>query len=269
MGASGAEQALIEARGIAVRYGARLVLDHVDISLRPREIVTVIGLNGAGKSTLVRALLGLIAVDAGTITRRPGLSIGYAPQYLDVDPTLPLTVERFLALDTRHRGGDIATELDVVGATHLAAEQMATLSGGETHRVLLARALLGRPDLLVLDEPMSGVDVSGQAELYAMLRGVRDRRGCGVLLVSHDLHLVMAATDTVICLNHHICCTGHAEAVIKDPAFAELFGERYSDSLAVYHHHHDHAHDAEGHVVPINTIAGDTAAGDTTTGETP
>lgn len=253
MGASGAEQVLIEASGIVVRYGTRLVLDHVDLTLRAGEIVTLIGLNGAGKSTLVRALLGLTATDDGTITRRSGLNIGYAPQHLDIDPTLPLTVARFLTLDKRHGADAIAAGLEEVGAAHLQGAQMATLSGGETHRVLLARALLGRPNLLMLDEPMSGVDVSGQAELYAMLRGVRDRTGCGVLMVSHDLHLVMAATDTVICLNHHICCTGHAEAVIKDPAFAELFGERYSDSLAVYHHHHDHAHDSEGHVVPMDT----------------
>ena len=160
-----------------------------------------------------------------------------------------------LGCDIRVCGEEAALELDSRVMDDLTVER--------------ARALLGRPDLMVLDEPMSGVDVNGQAELYAKLRDVRDRTGCGVLLVSHDLHLVMAATDTVICLNHHICCTGHAEAVIKDPAFAELFGERYSDSLAVYHHHHDHAHDAEGHVVPIDTIAGDTAASDTAAGEAP
>jgi zinc transport system ATP-binding protein len=247
----GAEQPLIEARGVSMRYGERVVLDAVDLALAAGEIVTLIGLNGAGKSTLVRVLLGLIKADAGVITRRSGLRIGYAPQHLTVDPTLPLTVERFLLLAGRNGRDAIETGLEEVGAAHLRGSQMATLSGGETHRVLLARALMGKPDLLVLDEPMSGVDVSGQAELYEMLRGVRDRRGCGVLLVSHDLHLVMAATDTVICLNHHVCCTGHAEAVVKDPAFAELFGARYSESLAVYHHHHDHAHDAEGHVVPI------------------
>jgi zinc transport system ATP-binding protein len=246
-----AEDLLVEAKGITVAFGDRAVLDGVDLRLHRGEIVTLIGLNGAGKSTLVRVVLGLLRPDAGTVRLRPGLRVGYAPQHLAVDATLPMTVARFLTLGGRAPRARLEAVLDEVGARHVLDIQLARVSGGEMHRILLARALLRAPDLLVLDEPMSGVDVSGQTELYRLIADIRDRRGCGVLLVSHDLHLVMAATDIVLCLNGHVCCSGHPTAVARDPAFIALFGRRMAETLAVYHHHHDHRHDAGAEAVPL------------------
>lgn len=240
---------LIELGGIHVAFGRRLALSDVSLSLDAGEIVTVIGPNGAGKTTLLRVVLGLQRPDAGFVRRRPGLSIGYVPQRLAIEETLPLTVRRFLTLvpGARER---MAASLAEVGAQHTLDLPVQTLSGGELQRVLLARALLRQPELLVLDEPVQGVDITGQAELFALIRGLRDKRGCGVLLVSHDLHLVMAATDRVVCLNHHVCCSGHPEAVRGDPAYRALFGAAI-DGFALYAHHHDHRHDlaeaARGH----------------------
>jgi zinc transport system ATP-binding protein len=201
----------------------------------------VIGPNGAGKTTLLRVALGLQRPDAGHLHRRAGLRFGYVPQRLAIDETLPLTVRRFLALSPRVPR-DLAAALAEVGAAYTLDLPVQTLSGGELQRVLLARALLREPDLLVLDEPVQGVDIKGQAELFALIRRVRDKRGCAVLLVSHDLHLVMAATDRVVCLNHHVCCSGHPEAVSRDPAYRALFGAAI-DGFALYAHRHDHSHD--------------------------
>ena len=246
---------LVQARGLCVDLDGRLVLDHVDLSIARGEIVTVIGINGSGKTTLLRTLIGTLAPDRGTIWRRPGLSIGYTPQQLAVDPTLPMTVRQFLTLRRRASRRELDSALGEVGAGMLIDNQLAELSGGELQRVVLARALLRAPDLLVLDEPLSGIDVAGQGELYRLIGEVRDRRKCGVLLVSHDLHLVMAATDTVVCLNHHVCCTGQPQAVINDPEFIALFGRGAADATAVYRHRHDHRHDAAGEVVPLAPAA--------------
>ncbi len=233
---------LIELAGIRVAFGRRVALADVSLAVAPGEIVTVIGPNGAGKTTLLRVALGLQPPQSGRVHRRPGLSIGYMPQRLAVDETLPLTVRRFLRLvpDARERLGQALAR---VGAAHTVDLPVQTLSGGELQRVLLARALLREPDLLVLDEPVQGVDIGGQAELFSLIRRIRDERGCGVLLVSHDLHLVMAATDRVICLNHHVCCSGLPAEVSRDPAYRALFGAAI-DGFALYAHHHDHRHDA-------------------------
>lgn len=240
---------LLEAREVVLGFAGRRVLDRVELVVNEGEIVTLIGPNGAGKSTLVRVLLGLIAPDAGRVTRRPGLRVGYMPQRLAVDPVLPLTVRRFLRL--AGRGIDAAAlsaALREVGAEHVIDTPLQSVSGGELQRVMLARALLRRPQLLVLDEPVQGVDVTGQAELYRLIGELRARRGCGVLMVSHDLHLVMAATDHVVCLNTHVCCSGHPESVSRHPEYLRLFGPREAAELAVYTHHHDHVHDVDGHV---------------------
>jgi zinc transport system ATP-binding protein len=238
---------LLHARGIVKRFGRRTVLDHVDLSVSGREIVTVIGPNGAGKSTLLRILLGLLAPDAGEQHLAPGIKIGYMPQRLPVDETLPLTVRRFLRLGQAGSEAQLRSALDEVGAADVLDTPIQLVSGGEFQRVLLARALLRDPALLVLDEPVQGVDVAGQEDLFRLILEIRDRRGCGVLMVSHDLHLVMAATDTVVCLNHHVCCTGRPEAVRVDPAYLALFGAARGGELAVYHHHHDHVHDVPHH----------------------
>jgi zinc transport system ATP-binding protein len=232
---------LVELSGIRVAFDRRLALDAVSLTLRRGEIVTIIGPNGAGKTTLLRVVLGLQRPDAGRIERQPGLRIGYLPQRLAIDETLPLTVRRFLTLVPGARPR-LATALAEVGAGHTLDLPVQTLSGGEMQRVLLARALMREPELLVLDEPVQGVDITGQAELFALIRRIREKRGCGVLLVSHDLHLVMAATDHVICLNHHVCCSGLPEVVSRDPAYRALFGSAV-DGFALYAHHHDHSHD--------------------------
>ncbi|RKQ73296.1 zinc ABC transporter ATP-binding protein ZnuC [Oceanibaculum indicum] len=244
--------ALIEASNLSVRRGAVPVLDHIDLALQAGEIVCIIGPNGSGKTTLLRALLGLIPAQDGTVTRRPGLRVGYMPQRLAIDPTLPITLDRFLGLS--RNGGSAARRqaMQETGIAHLADRPMQGLSGGETQRALLARALLNQPDILMLDEPAQGVDVNGQVELYELIGRIRRERGCAVLMVSHDLHLVMAATDRVICLNGHICCTGHPEDVSRDPAYLSLFGPRAARALAVYQHHHDHHHTPGGGVVPLH-----------------
>ncbi|MGO8917706.1 MAG: zinc ABC transporter ATP-binding protein ZnuC [Stellaceae bacterium] len=233
---------LIELRGIHVAFGRRVALADVSLAVAPGEIVTVIGPNGAGKTTLLRVALGLQRVQAGHVERRPGLRIGYLPQRLVIDETLPLTVRRFLTLAPGGRDR-LGAVLARVGAAHTLDLPVQTLSGGELQRVLLARALLREPELLVLDEPVQGVDIGGQAELFALIHRIRDERRCGVLLVSHDLHLVMAATDRVVCLNHHVCCSGHPEQVSRDPAYRDLFGAAV-DGFALYAHRHDHRHDA-------------------------
>ena len=239
---------LIHVHNLQVSLQGQRVLQDIDFEIQEREIVTLIGPNGAGKTTLIRTLLGLQRPDAGAILRRPGLKLGYMPQKLQIDPTLPLTVERFLTLSHR-RLGSLEQVLDLTGVRHLRQKPVQAVSGGELQRVLLARTLLQQPDLLVLDEPAQGVDVNGQVELYRLIRVLRDDLGCAVLMVSHDLHLVMAATDRVLCLNHHICCSGLPEQVSNDPAYRALFGKTAAETLAVYHHHHDHQHNLSGDVV--------------------
>lgn len=240
---------LLEARNVSLTRGDRAVLDNVSLSVGRGEIVTLIGPNGAGKTSLVKLCLGLVTPDKGVVTRAPGLNIGYMPQRLAVDVALPMPVARFLSLWSRATRADMLSVLREVGAEHAIDRAIQTLSGGEQQRVLLARALLRQPDLLVLDEPVQAVDVHGQIELFELITDIRNRRGCGVLLVSHDLHLVMARTDTVICLNRHVCCQGKPEDVSRHPEYVALFG-RHADALAIYHHSHDHAHADDGCVVP-------------------
>jgi zinc transport system ATP-binding protein len=247
---------LVEARGITVRFAGRSVLERVDTRVVREEIVTVIGLNGAGKTTLVKVILGLLRPTAGTVRRRPGLRIGYVPQHLYRDTSLPMTVARFLKLGTRAPRSRLVETLQEVGAPGLLDAQMVTLSGGELHRIMLARALLREPDLLVLDEPLAGVDLTGQSELYGVIQAIRKRHHCGVLLVSHDLHLVMRATDQVVCLNRHVCCTGHPETVATHPEFVSLFGTQVANTLGLYIHHHDHRHEIDGRVMPLQEGAG-------------
>ncbi|QLF93489.1 zinc ABC transporter ATP-binding protein ZnuC [Pseudomonas sp. ABC1] len=246
---------LIRLEGVGVRFGAQAVLDGANLKVSRGEIVTLIGPNGAGKTTLVRSVLGLLKPDSGEVWRKPRLRIGYMPQKLHVDATLPLSVLRFLRLVPKVDRARALAALAEVGAEHVIDSPLQRVSGGELQRVLLARALLREPELLVLDEPVQGVDVAGQAELYRLIGQLRERYGCGVLMVSHDLHLVMSATDQVVCLNRHVCCSGHPEQVSNDPAFIELFGQD-ARSLAIYHHHHDHSHDLQGEVVPGLSIHG-------------
>jgi zinc transport system ATP-binding protein len=242
---------LIEGRGLTLKGAdGALLLEHVDVGVGPGEILSLIGPNGAGKTTLLRVLLGLIQPSAGEVRRRAGLRIGYMPQRLTVDPVLPLNVDRFIALAGPAATADKRRQaLDDVGMTALAARPMHALSGGELQRVLMARALVHDPGVLVLDEPAQGVDVHGQSEMFDLIDRLRRLRGCGVILVSHDLHVVMARTDRVLCLNRHVCCAGRPETVSRHPEYLALFGAEAA-SFAVYTHAHDHAHDSHGHVVP-------------------
>ncbi len=248
--------ALLTGRGLGVRRGGRWLVRHVDLRVAPGEIVTLIGPNGSGKSTTVKALLGIERPDEGQVLRRAGLNVGYVPQKLAVDATLPLDVERMMRLTRRLPERDLRAALEETGVPHLRKARMAELSGGEFQRVLLARAIAGRPELLVLDEPVQGVDHAGEISLYELIADIRRRLGCGILLVSHDLHIVMAQTDTVICLNGHVCCQGSPQSVAQSPEYVSLFGARGAGALALYRHDHDHAHLSDGRVVPVPHEAG-------------
>ena len=239
---------LISATQLNLHLGGRAVLDQVGVQVRAGEIVTLVGPNGSGKTSLIRVLLGLQSVDSGNIQRRPGLRVGYMPQRLHVDAELPLSVKRFLSMAGHVIDAELRIACQRCGIEQLLQKPLQAISGGEFQRVLLARALLRKPDLLVLDEPAQGVDINGQTQLYQLIADIRTELGCGVLMVSHDLHLVMAATDHVLCLNTHICCTGHPEAVSRHPEYLKLFGGALA-GMAVYTHHHDHTHDLHGDVV--------------------
>jgi zinc transport system ATP-binding protein len=239
----------IRLKGAGVFRAGRWLVRGVDLSVAPREIVTVIGPNGSGKSTTAKLVLGILKPDEGEVIRPEGLRVGYVPQKLVVDWTMPLTVDRLLQLTGPVDEDRRAEVLDKVGIPHLAKAEVQHLSGGEFQRALLARAIVKQPDVLVLDEPVQGVDFSGEVQLYNLISQVRDETGCGIVLISHDLHLVMAATDKVICLNGHVCCHGTPQAVAESPEYRKLFGERGAATLAVYQHDHDHSHLPDGTVV--------------------
>ncbi|MAM71314.1 MAG: zinc ABC transporter ATP-binding protein ZnuC [Gammaproteobacteria bacterium] len=240
---------LLEAQNISLTIEGKHILHNVSLDIDEGQIVTLIGPNGAGKTTLVKVVLGLLEPGSGKINRRKKLRIGYMPQRLQVDPSMPISVKKFLQLAVQARPENIESVLQEVKALHLLTSQVHALSGGELQRVLLARALIQDPQLLVLDEPVQGVDISGQAELYALIASIRNKHRCGILMVSHDLHLVMSATDEVICLNQHVCCHGLPEQVSNDPAYLELFGKKEAEALAVYTHHHNHSHGLDGEVL--------------------
>ena len=244
---------LVSGRDLVVRFRGRKVLDRVSIEIHRREVVSLIGPNGAGKTTAVRALLGLIKPDAGVVHREPGVVVGYVPQRFEQEELLPLTVRRFLAMAGPRERADAAATLDEVGVASVVDRQLSSLSGGEFRRVLLARALLRDPGLLVLDEPVQQVDFAGQVAMHQLIGRLRDRRGCGVLIISHDLHLVLGATDRVVCINGHVCCAGEPEAVSRHPEYVSLFGPRAAAALAVYTHDHDHRHGLPISVTPVES----------------
>jgi zinc transport system ATP-binding protein len=238
---------LIQLDSVSYQKGNRQILQHVSLTLHAGEIVSVIGPNGAGKTTLLKIMVGLITPTQGTITRTPNLRIGYMPQRLHIDSLFPLTVKRFLQLGQSNIS--LESTLTEVGVSHAVLHSpLYAVSGGELQRILLARALLRKPDLLVLDEPAQGVDLMGQGELYDLISHIRDHHDCAILLVSHDLNVVMAQTDNVVCLNQHICCSGHPDKVTRDPAFTALFG-KVANNLAFYTHRHDHHHGVQGEVI--------------------
>jgi zinc transport system ATP-binding protein len=246
--AAAAGSPLLTAENIGFKIRGKEILTDVSFALHDREIITLIGPNGAGKTSLIRILLGLSQATSGRVIRRPDLRIGYVPQRIHIPEVMPLRVIDFLTVTGRYDIDQCQQKLDEVNCGYLLHSPMQSISGGEMQRVLLARALLKQPQLLVLDEPASGMDIIGQQALYEMIRNIRDSHNCSILMVSHDLHLVMAATDRVICLNIHICCTGHPDAVSEHPEYLKLFGDAI-EGLALYSHVHDHEHDIHGNIV--------------------
>ncbi|MDO6458356.1 metal ABC transporter ATP-binding protein [Celeribacter halophilus] len=238
---------LVSVDNVSLSLGGRQVLDQVSLHIDTGEIVTIVGPNGSGKSTLLRVIIGALSPQTGQVTRQKGLKIGYVPQKLHIDPTLPLTVRRFLSLPKRVSDAAAHAALEDAGAGHLCQHQMTSLSGGQFQRVLLARALLMEPDLLILDEATQGLDQPGSADFYSQIETLRHKKGCAVLMVSHELHVVMAASDRVICLNGHVCCHGAPEHVASAPEYRALFGTGTHGALALYRHEHKHDHDGCDH----------------------
>lgn len=244
--ASSAGQTLLSLRGAGILRGGRWLVRNVDLTVRRGEIVTLIGPNGSGKSTSAKMAVGVLRPTQGLVTRMDGLRVGYVPQKLAVDWTMPLTVRRLMTLTGPLSEASRLAALDATGIRHLEKAQVQDLSGGEFQRALMARAIARKPDLLVLDEPVQGVDYAGEAALYELIGQIRQDSGCGILLISHDLHVVMAATDTVVCFdNGQVCCRGTPQAVSASAQYIGLFGMRASTSLAVYQHQHGHAHSQE------------------------
>lgn len=231
-----------------IHRGGRWLVRGVSMSVNAGEIVTLIGPNGSGKSTTAKMALGLLRPDEGSAKRPSGLRVSYVPQKVSVDWTLPLTVSRFMRLTGQVGKAEAEAAMESTGVSHLANAEVRTLSGGEFQRVMLARAMARKPELLVLDEPVQGVDFTGEIALYDLIKRIRDELHCGILLISHDLHVVMAATDRVICLNGHVCCSGTPTAVASSAEYKALFGARAASTLAVYEHHHDHTHLPDGRV---------------------
>ncbi len=234
---------LVSVEDLCIRYGAHTALRHVNLSIEPGEIVTIVGPNGSGKTSLLRAIVGATQPDRGRVTCRPGLRVGYVPQKLHINPTLPITVKRFLKLTDRVSLDACRAALEEAGVPNISECQMSQLSGGQFQRVLLARALINRPEILLLDEATQGLDQPGSAAFYRQIETVRRETGCAVLMISHELHVVMSASDRVICLNGHICCEGTPAVVASAPEYRMLFGAGTGGALALYRHDHDHDHD--------------------------
>ncbi len=243
---------LIQSSNISVSFNNRKVIANVSLNVAAKEIVTIIGPNGSGKTTLLRAICGLQKIDSGDINLKPGIVIGYMPQKLVIDKVLPLTVRRFLRLTGKERKlrdiNSVEKIAEEQGIKHILTQQIHDISGGEMQRVMLTRALLMNPDILVMDEPTQGLDINGQADFYKMVADIRNKKGCAVLMVSHDLNMVMASTDRVICMNQHVCCEGKPSDVGAHPEYLALFGREAAENVAIYTHHHDHTHEIDGHV---------------------
>lgn len=243
------KQILVDLQHVGLQMHKKVIIEHVDLKVESGEIVTIIGPNGAGKSSLIKIALGLLKPTTGKVKLAKNLRIGYMPQSVSVEALMPLSVRRFLLLSPRATADKASLIAAQLGILDYLDTPIQSISGGEMQRVLLARALLNDPNLLILDEPAQGIDINGQVALYQLLVDIRASLGCSILMVSHDLHLVVAGTDRVVCLNKHICCSGHPAAVTKHPEFIHLFGSSVADSLAVYTHKHDHKHDLEGNII--------------------
>ena len=239
---------LIALENAGVMKNKKWLVRGITMSVSLGEIVTLIGPNGSGKTTTAKIALGLSNVSEGIAKRKNDLRVGYVPQKLQIDWTVPINVTRFMSLTNKISKKEIDFGLSLTDTHHLAREEMRGLSGGELQRVMVARAIALSPQLLVLDEPVQGVDFKGEETIYNLIEETRKKINCGILLISHDLHMVMSTTDRVICLNGHICCSGTPNFVANTPEFRELFGERMATSLAIYQHNHDHEHLVDGSI---------------------
>ena len=239
---------LVQVKDLSVSYGAQKVLSHVSLSVAAGEIVTIVGPNGSGKTSLLRAIIGAVKPIHGHVKHEQGVKMGYVPQRLHIDETLPMTVSRFLKLPGGIARTSINQALTQAGVPDLTDAQLSKLSGGQFQRILLARALIGKPDLLLLDEATQGLDQRGSAAFYQQIEQVRQDTGCAVLMISHELHVVMSASDRVICLNGHVCCEGTPAVVASAPEYRALFGTGTGGALAMYRHEHDHGHDHSDHI---------------------
>ena len=239
---------LVKVSDAGLYKNGKWLVKGVNLNITKGKIVTLIGPNGSGKTTTAKIALGLYKNIEGTVERLTN-KISYVPQKVSIDWTLPVRVIDFMVLTQDLQDQEINDALNLTGVEHLKNNNLRELSGGEFQRVLLARAIAKKPDLLVLDEPVQGVDFTGEVELYALIKKISETLQCGILLISHDLHVVMSATDYVVCLNGHVCCSGTPVAVAQNKEYRELFGEKSSQLLSLYEHEHDHVHDSDGNIV--------------------
>ncbi|CAC9459162.1 Zinc ABC transporter, ATP-binding protein ZnuC [uncultured Gammaproteobacteria bacterium] len=236
-------QTLISAHDISLTRRGKIVLDKVSFELQQGEFLTIIGPNGAGKSSLIKVLLGLIKADSGNIKRAKKLKLGYMPQAFSPNPFMPLKVLDFCNLNQSVASSFLQETAELTGIKNLLNSPLKTLSGGELQRVLLTRALLNKPNILILDEPAQNLDVNGQMQLYKLIQNIHQQQGCAVLMISHDLHRVMKESTQVLCLYRHICCMGKPEALIKDAQFNHLYADQMDELMTTYEHHHNHCHE--------------------------
>ena len=234
---------LIKAININLTHQGKRVLDQVSFELQAGAFITLIGPNGAGKSSLIKVLLGLIKPDSGSIEKSDNIRLGYTPQTFKPNAFIPISVMDFLNLKQKNSTDFLHQTAALTGVENLLAIPLKNLSGGEMQRVLLTRALLKKPNVLILDEPAQNLDVNGQMHLYKLIQDIHQQQGCAVLMVSHDLHRVMKESTQVLCLYHHICCMGQPETIIKDSQFNDLFADQMDELMATYEHHHNHCHE--------------------------
>lgn len=238
---------LVQLNNAGFRQNGKWLVEGVSLKVEKGKIVTLIGPNGSGKSTTAKIALGIYKNIEGNVEKYTN-KIGYVPQKISIDWTLPLRVYDFMLLTENIDEEVIDEALNLTGVIHLKNKNLGNLSGGEFQRVLIARAISKKPELLVLDEPVQGVDYTGEIALYELIKKISDTLNCGILLISHDLHTVMTATDHVVCLNGHVCCSGTPMDVAKNNEYKTLFGEKASQILSVYEHKHDHVHSEEGQI---------------------
>ena len=238
---------LVKLNNVGIQQNGKWLVKGVSLEVEKGKIVTLIGPNGSGKSTTAKIALGIYKNIEGNVEKFTN-NVGYVPQKISIDWTLPLRVKDFMVLTDNIKDELIDEALSLTGVIHLKEKNLGNLSGGEFQRVLLARAISKKPELLVLDEPVQGVDFTGEIALYELIKKISENLNCGILLISHDLHTVMSATDHVVCLNGHVCCSGSPKAVARNNEYKALFGEQASQTLSVYEHKHDHEHSIDGKI---------------------